>query len=117
MSRTRRRVSRALIGALACTLALGLVFWLHNLTKTKAAPVAPVDAHQPPPPPVGTRTLAGEPASAGGSAGASVEPPKPAGLVTQTPTAAPKPLTPAAVVTPVAHAGEPAPGSGERSRT
>ena len=69
MSR-RRRVSRALIGVLSITIALGLVFWLHNLTKSKAAPTgtAHVDVHTPPPPPSASVTAAAaaaKPAEAG----------------------------------------------------
>jgi len=91
MSR-RRRVSRALIGILCVTMALGLMFWLHNLTKTDAAPHAQANTPQLPPPPIGARTASsatpvGEPASAGGTASA-----RPTALVTQTPTAAPKTL-------------------------
>ena len=82
MSR-RRRVSRALIGILSATLALGLVFWLHNLTKTKAAPQQAVDKHVPPPPPVDAGPAAKSPLVA--QAPKPPEPGKPSGLVTQTP--------------------------------
>ena len=37
MTRTHRRLSRALVALVGITFALGLVFWLHNLTKGKAA--------------------------------------------------------------------------------
>ncbi len=94
MSRTRRRVSRALIGALACTIALGLVFWLHNLTKTKAAPATLADTHQPPPPPVGVAPVIAK--------SATDAPGKPSGLVTQTPTALSKSATVTPAATPVA---------------
>ena len=40
MGRTGRRVSRALIACLGVTLALGIVFWLHNTSKSTAAPQA-----------------------------------------------------------------------------
>ncbi len=73
MSR-RRRVSRALIGVLSVTLALGLVFWLHNLTKTKGAPQAA--QHVPPPPPAVAPIVKPTPAA---------EPARPTGLVTPTP--------------------------------
>src|SRR5688572_20571377 len=38
MTRTHRKLSRALAALVGITFALGLVFWLHNLTKGKAAP-------------------------------------------------------------------------------
>jgi lipoprotein-anchoring transpeptidase ErfK/SrfK len=40
MSRTRTRVSRTLIGLLVLTLALGLVSYLHNLSRTPAVSTA-----------------------------------------------------------------------------
>jgi lipoprotein-anchoring transpeptidase ErfK/SrfK len=106
MSR-RRRVSRALIGALGATLALGLVFWLHNLTKTKAAVAPPLDAKAPPAPPVGVHgSVAPAPVTNAPAAAAvdtpKVEAPKPSGLVTQTPTAAPKTTAVAPTLTPAA---------------
>ena len=82
MSR-RRRVSRALIGVLSATLALGLVFWLHNLTKAKAAPPQALDKHVPPPPPVDAAPAA-KPVITPTETKAA-EPAKPTGLVTQTP--------------------------------
>src|SRR5688572_3623784 len=82
MSR-RRRVSRALIGVLSATLALGLVFWLHNLTKVKAAPPQALDKHAPPPPPVDAAPAV-KPAVTQTET-KPAEPAKPTGLVTQTP--------------------------------
>ena len=118
MSR-RRRVSRALIGVLSITIALGLVFWLHNLTKSKAAPTgtAHVDVHTPPPPPSASITAAA--AAAKPAETPKVETPaapKPSGLVTQTPTAALKttvtPTVTPIAATPVARVGEPASAGG-----
>ncbi len=89
MSR-RRRVSRALIGVLSVTLALGLVFWLHNLTKTDAAP-AVADKNVPPPPPAAiTKTTV----TADARNPIAVAPAKPSGLVTQTPFASNTSQTP-----------------------
>src|SRR5687767_8179201 len=45
MTRTHRRISRALVALVAVTFALGLVFWLHNLATGKAASTA--DASNP----------------------------------------------------------------------
>jgi lipoprotein-anchoring transpeptidase ErfK/SrfK len=111
MSR-RRRVSRALIGVLSITIALGLVFWLHNLTKSKASPAAAahVDVHTPPPPPSAAPTAkVAKPETPAAAA------PKPSGLITQTPTA-PLNTTVTPTVTPtaspIARAGEPASAGG-----
>src|SRR5687768_6727542 len=86
MSRSRRRISRALLGLLACTIALGLVFWLHNLNKMRAAAEASA---------VAASTAAVAPAPAGEVATSDPAPAKPAAdpaqpvaLVTQTPTGA-----------------------------
>src|SRR5688500_2292925 len=97
MSRSRRRISRALLGLLACTIALGLVFWLHNLNKTQAETAAAEQAASAsvvaPPPAVELAAPAQPVAPA---------PATPVALVTQTPTA---PVTP--VVTPAAPANAP----------
>jgi lipoprotein-anchoring transpeptidase ErfK/SrfK len=116
MSR-RRRVSRALIGVLSITIALGLVFWLHNLTKSKAGPAAGtarVDVHTPPPPPSAAPTAKVAKPETPAAAAA-----KPSGLITQTPTA---PLhttvtptvtpTVAPTASPIARPGEPASAGG-----
>ena len=107
MSR-RRRVSRALIGVLSATLALGLVFWLHNLTKAKAAPVQALDKHVPPPPPVDAAPAA-KPVVTQTETKAA-EPAKPTGLVTQTPFPGRSNTTVTPTVTPVPQqvAGAPA---------
>ena len=37
MTRTHRRISRALVALVGVTFALGLIFWLHNLTRGRAS--------------------------------------------------------------------------------
>src|SRR5687768_7350431 len=84
MSRSRRRISRALLGLLACTIALGLVFWLHNLNKTRAAAAASAAAASAgvvAPPPAGD-VAPSDPAPAK----PSTDPAQNVALVTQTPT-------------------------------
>ncbi|HEV2294035.1 MAG TPA: L,D-transpeptidase family protein [Tepidisphaeraceae bacterium] len=97
MSR-RRRVSRALIGLLSVTIALGLVFWLHNLSRTKAAPQT-VTKSIPPPPPAASPVVK----SAAAETANPPEPAKATGLITQTPFATKTALTPPTTptVTPV----------------
>lgn len=86
MSRTRRRVSRALIACLGVTLALGLVSWFHNTSKSKAAEKQASAAEQLPPPPKTSSELRAEELKARGAPVAPSAAQQPGGVVTQTPT-------------------------------
>ena len=90
MSRTRHRVSRALIAVLAVTLGLGIFFWVHKVRQSGAAPTDATAAAGRPK--LSSEIKADELAKAGApkpAAPPAVDPFKPSGpsaLVTQTPT-------------------------------
>lgn len=96
MSRTRRRVSRALIVCLGVTLVLGLVVWLHKTSSTTAAEQTPSVASQLPTPKKQAEPLAKPQAK---KERAKTIAPAPGSAVTQTPTVPATPVVNTEVAT------------------